>query len=142
MRVKRYEECEEEIREECCKNMLREWGGINGVKDMKEQDEFIKKVWKNDEIFYVMTDETFIGCMGIDKKNPVAMLTHLYITDENRKKGYASHLLKIGEEYIRKKKWNVLFLACEEKLYRFYKKRGYEQTGQQDGKYIMMKKIG
>lgn len=84
--------------------------------------------WKGSDIMYVMiSGNAPIGSIAVDRKNFEPFISHLYVDEAYRKKGYGKRLLEHGIEYSRAFKFNAVKLWCEEAMIPYYIKHGWEK---------------
>jgi predicted GNAT family acetyltransferase len=90
---------------------------------------FIFENWTGSDIMYVMIskDDTFIGTVGVDRKNFDPYISHLYVDPLFRNKGYGERLLEHGIEYSRLFKFESIKLWCVESLIPYYSSKGWVQ---------------
>ena len=116
----------------------------------------LQKVWSNvdasfvqgnfvatDSLFVMIeNDQTFVGCVGVDRQNFYAFISHLYVVSEMRHHGYGRLLMMFAEKYVGRYGLTEARLWCDPGLENFYKKLGYHAERQMaDGKIVMVKMI-
>lgn len=117
-----------------------EWGNNNEI----YYDEKLINV--NFDKFYVMIiDDKLIGFIGVDREYIKPFISHLYVTPENRRQGYASQLLAHAESYCRKMGYNYIYLWCNPELLTYYRRKNWQDAygliSRMIGKLLLMKTL-
>lgn len=102
-------------------------------------EQYIRYNWVGIEIFYVMIspdNNELIGCIALDNKNGFICLSNLYITEENRNKGYGKLLLEYIYMYIKRLGYNNVRLWCKDNLVSYYK--GWRKETKIDNNNILI----
>lgn len=90
---------------------------------------YILENWRGSDVFYVMvgpgTGGDFIGAVAVDRKNFEPFMSHLYVDEAFRRKGYGERLIEHAIEYARAFKFKTLSLWCEGALIPYYHKIGW-----------------
>lgn len=79
----------------------------------------------------------------IDNYSDTASIGGLSVLEEHRKKGYATELMKIAEDEIRKMQKKTIYLSLEKEewLYNFYVKLGYVLYDEDEDYKYMSKEL-
>lgn len=103
--------------------------------------EYILENWRGSDVMYVMiSGNDFIGSVAVDRKNFEPFISHLYVDEIYRNKGYGKKLLEYGILYSREFKFNIVKLWCEQTMIPYYEKLGWKNEKQlPSGLYIMQK---
>jgi GNAT superfamily N-acetyltransferase len=67
----------------------------------------------------------FIGAVAVDRKNFEPFMSHLYVDEALRKRGYGERLVEHAIEYARAFKFNTLKLWCEVAMIPYYRNKGW-----------------
>lgn len=103
--------------------------------------EYILENWRGSDVMYVMiSGNDCIGSVAVDRKNFEPFISHLYVDEIYRNKGYGKKLLEYGILYSREFKFNIVKLWCEQTMIPYYEKLGWKNEKQlPSGLYIMQK---
>ena len=130
--------CDDTVRNELASDLLHEWGSINEVKSVEESSKFIEEQWCASDVMYVLiSDNTFAGCVAVDRKNFLPCISHVYVVRDKRNKGFSKLLMQVAEEYIKSMGFDEARLWCEEKLANFYAKMGYLEEKKQEHQGVL-----
>jgi len=136
-KIIQYNQAFPEVQSVVIKHLKKEFGDFYS-------DRFVRKNWSSGDVFYVMVDKSetrFIGCVAVDRRNFYPYISELYVVPNERRNGYATKLLKFGEEYTKSLSFYVAKLWCDKELVGFYKKRGYTIEEIKDNTYMMRKTL-
>jgi GNAT superfamily N-acetyltransferase len=89
---------------------------------------YILEHWCGSDVFYVMVGagaSDFIGAVAVDRKNFEPFMSHLYVDEAFRKRGYGERLVEHAIEYARAFKFKTLSLWCEAAMIPYYRKAGW-----------------
>jgi len=108
---------------------------LNDVKQLSHTTNDITKLVnsKNARLYLCIMNKKIVGyligeTMTLNDGRNVFYVSYLYIADKYRKKGYASFLMSIVNEYVKKNNLDGIMLTCDTdnvSLYDFYMKRGF-----------------
>lgn len=115
--------------------LKKEWGNQYSI-------EYISKMWEGTDVLYIMTnrDGSFVGCVAVDRKQFVPVLSHLYVDSRVRNNGHAKKLLQVIDEYVKVLGFNEIKLWCDPKLRRFYESVGWQLESEktENGKKVLV----
>lgn len=91
---------------------------------------YVLEHWCGSDVFYVMVGagaaaSDFIGAVAVDRKNFEPFMSHLYVDEALRKRGYGERLVEHAIEYARAFKFKTLSLWCEAAMLPYYRKTGW-----------------
>lgn len=125
--------------------ILKEWPRESNCKTTDEVETYILKHWGAGDLLYVcadkLHDDSFIGCIAIDRKNFFPYISHLYVDDKYRRRGFSKILIEFAETVMTIQRYRESRLWCDPYLQNFYTKQGYINDGSQDGHLIMKKTL-
>ena len=111
-------------------SVLEEWGQVANLDNLQSTLKYILDNWTHAyDMFYVYTvNDTPIGFVGVDQKNWLPYMSHLYVFPEHRGKGHATFLIEFCKQYTKYARHNEYRLYCDRSMIPFYKKHGFEVT--------------
>ena len=86
---------------------------------------------------YKRQNNNVIGCIAIDRKFFFPFISHFYVAQELRGKGYGTVLIDFALKTVKILGFNKCKLWCEVNQIDYYKKLGWDIEDQKDGLYIM-----
>jgi GNAT superfamily N-acetyltransferase len=96
---------------------------------------------KKRDLFLLENDGKLVGTIGLDKSR----ISDFFIAPDQQTKGIGSILLRHVEELAKDNGVRSLQLSASITAVRFYRKRGYEPTGEQEdgpfGRTVGMRKL-
>lgn len=87
--------------------------------------------YTNTDTFFIVVENTKIGCMRIAHDNEVCTLKQILIFPQFQGNGYAQSAIALAESLYSQKGWRLDTIKQENKLCHIYEKLGYEQTGKE-----------
>lgn len=103
--------------------------------------DYILENWKGSDVMYIMiSGNNCIGSVAVDRKNFEPFISHLYVDELYRNKGYGKRLLEHGILYSKEFKFNTVKLWCDEEMIPYYEKLGWMKDKRlPSGLHIMQK---
>lgn len=128
-----YQQLPNDMKVKFINNVSKEWPHLT--------HEMIQKTWSGgSDIMYVYhIDNDIIGCVAIDRLAFNPYISHLYVVDEFRKKGYGSILLQTAEFCIKEMGFSESRLSCHVDLLPYYETKNYKIEKHEDGMYFLIK---
>jgi GNAT superfamily N-acetyltransferase len=140
--IRPYQHCSRMVQEAVSAALFAEWrDAATDTEEVDYTDEGIRKAWPGGDVLYVAaSDELFMGCVAVDRRNFHPFISHLLVTPSARGRGFGTRLLKHGEEYARCLRMESVKLWCGPHMVPFYAKRGYVLADAQKSDTIVMSK--
>jgi GNAT superfamily N-acetyltransferase len=84
--------------------------------------------WLTNALYVCCKEETFVGCVAVDRKLVWPYVSHLLVDPPFRKRGIGSMLmLEVAEPFVADMGFKKTRLWCEESLVSFYERLGYRR---------------
>jgi GNAT superfamily N-acetyltransferase len=136
-----YQESTKEIQDKVCKFMIKEWAEEAKINNVDDAHYYIIDNWSSGDILYVLIDDIeLLGFIAVDRKQFYPFISHLYVTPDNRKKGFGKLLIDFAIEYIKILDFSEGKLWCKEELVPFYEKYGWKVIDKKKLDAIVMSK--
>ena len=87
--------------------------------------------YTNTDTFFIVADNTKVGCIRIAHDYEVCKLKQILILPEFQGNGYAQSAIALAESLYPQKIWRLDTIKQEIKLRHLYEKLGYKQTGEE-----------
>jgi GNAT superfamily N-acetyltransferase len=109
--------------------------------------EFVENKWTAGNVFYVLSfktngdiqkDESFIGCVGVDRMQFYPFISNLVVHRNHRGKKFGQLLLRLAERYAERFQFPNVKLWCAEKLVSYYLKQGYVKESYEDEQQVFI----
>ncbi|NBU33907.1 GNAT family N-acetyltransferase [bacterium] len=134
-----FQSVSEDVKLWVAERLLEVWSKEAEISSITDAVNYISTHFRYGDIFYVLfVHAEPIGFMGMDTKNWIPFLSHLYIDNRYRNKGYAKLLLDFGRKWATHRQFSEYKLFCKPELVYFYRKRGFEEIDN-NGPYVIMK---
>lgn len=140
--IKLFRHCDEIQQGAAAQFLCSHWSSEIKCESVEQAKEYILKNFSASNLFYLLLfGGKCIGCVGIDRKNFYPFLSHLYVQQSWRSKGFAKALLQFAEAMVISYGFNEVRIWCEPHLQKFYENMSWKQENVQDGLLIMKKKL-
>lgn len=143
-----FQRCSELLKQVVASAILNAWPEESNGTTIDEVESYILRHWSAGDLMYVCTENlsqpdhvSFIGCVAIDTTNFFPCLSHLYVDEKYRHRGFSKVLIEFAETVMVIHKFPESRLWCRPSLHDFYSKQGYTTDGNQDGHLIMKKTL-
>lgn len=130
-----YQQLSQDMKIKFINHVSKEWPHLT--------DEMIQKTWScGTDIMYVYhNNNNVIGCVAIDRLAFNPYISHLYVVENERKKGHGHMLLKTAEFCIKQMGFSESRLSCHEELLPYYNTKDYKIEKEEDGMYFLIKYV-
>lgn len=129
-----FADCSPDLQRAVVADLSRSWPETAG------SEALISAHWQGADALFVLLQKQAtheckpVGAVAVDRQRFHAFISHLYVWEKSRNKGYAKLLMAFAEFYVRRLALSQARVWCETRLVDFYAAQGYRvETAQVDG---------